>query len=112
MKHTKFAKSVLAIIATVAIDTSGAVLADETDELKGKSVKVSYEDLNVEKESGAHALYRRLQHASKTACGVEPSKRSKTAYATSESYRCYREALAASVRKVNKELVTRIHEET
>ena len=41
------------------------------DELKGRAEKVSYSDLNVDKEEGAQALYRRLQRASKRVCGVE-----------------------------------------
>lgn len=110
MKPAKFTKSVLVVIATIAIGASGAVLADEVDELKGRSVKVTYEDLNLEKESGAHALYHRLQHASKTACGVEASKKSRSAGAKSDSYRCYREVLTASVKKVDSALVTQIHE--
>ena len=58
MNYQKFTKCVLAAVATVAIGMSGAAMADEPDELKGRTVKVVYEDLNVEKEPGAHALYR------------------------------------------------------
>lgn len=110
MKHTKLSKAVLAVIATIAIGASAAVMADEVNELKGRSVKVPYEDLNLEKEAGAHALYYRLQHASKMACGVEASKKTRSARATSDAYRCYREVLTASVRKVDSALVTQIHE--
>jgi len=112
MNYEKFTKCVLAAIATVAIGVSGAAMADEPDELKGRTVKVTYEDLNLEKESGAHALYRRLQHASKAACGVESSRNSKMIRAKSESQRCYREVLTASVKRVDSELVSRIHEDT
>ena len=112
MNYQKFTKCVLAAVVTVAIGMSGAAMADEADELKGRTVKVMYEDLNVEKEPGAHALYRRLQHASKTACGVETSRNSKMVRRKSESQRCYREVLTASVERVDNELVTRIHENT
>ncbi|MDH3439356.1 MAG: UrcA family protein [Gammaproteobacteria bacterium] len=110
MKTERFVNSILAIIATIAIGVSGAALADDVEELKGKSVKVTFEDLSLEKESGAHALYRRLQHASKAACGVDASRKSRSAGATSDAYRCYREVLTASVKKVDNELLTQIHE--
>ncbi len=112
MNYQKFTKCVLAAVATVAIGMSGAAMADEPDELKGRTVKVVYEDLNVEKEPGAHALYRRLQHASKAACGVEVSEKAKMVRRKSESYRCYREVLTASVKRVDSELLSSIHEGT
>ena len=110
MKTATVTKSVLALVAAVAIGASGAVMADEADELKGRSEKIAFEDLNVEKESGAHALYRRLQHASKRVCGVEMAKKTRSAGARSDAYRCFRKELTAAVRKVDNELVTRIHE--
>ena len=112
MNYETFKKWLPAAVAAVSIGFSGAAMADEPDELKGKSVKVTFEDLNVEKEPGAHALYRRLQHASKAACGVESSGKSQTARAKSESYRCYREVLTASVKRVDNKLVSRIHDGT
>jgi len=112
MNYEKFTKCVLAVIATVAIGFSGAAIADEADGLKGRSVKVVYEDLNLEKEPGARALYRRLQHASNAACGVEASRKARMVRGKSESQRCYREVLTASVKRVDSELVTRIHEST
>ena len=110
MKQSKLAITALVSIAMVAASASGPVMADEGDDLKGRFVKVSYEDLNLEKESGAEALYRRLQHASKMACGVEASRKAKSASAISDSYRCYRKVLTASVKKVDNALVTQIHE--
>jgi UrcA family protein len=111
MKIQKVANLIVAVFATVAIGASGVGLADETeDELKGRTVKVTFDDLNLGKKSGAHALYRRLQHASKAACGVDASRKARGAGATSDAYRCYRTVLATSVKKVNNALVTRIHE--
>jgi len=110
MKRARFATSVLAAIATIAIGASGAVTAEEAAELKGRSVKVTLEDLDLEKESGAHTAYYRLVHASKLACGVELSKKMKSAAARSDSTRCYRDVLTASVKEVDSALVTRIHE--
>ncbi len=110
MKAKKRGIAILAIIAAGAVAASGAAIADESEELKGKAVKVSYEDLSLEKEIGAHALYRRLQHASKMACGVDAARKSKLAGMRSDAYRCYRNVLATSVKKVDNELVSRIHD--
>lgn len=110
MTIRKTGVAILAVLATFAIAFSNAVVAEEGDELRGKAVKVTFEDLNLEKESGAHALYRRLQHATKAACGVDASRKARGAGATSEAFRCYRTTLTASVKKVNNELLTRIHE--
>ena len=71
MKESKLFKSLLAAIVVVALSAPTIASADGKNELKGVSVKVSYADLNLEKQEGAKALYRRLQQASKRACDVD-----------------------------------------
>ena len=110
MKIAEFRRGLLALVAGVAVCSAGFAAADEVPRFKGKSVKVMTEDPNPEKEPGARALYRRLQHASKVACGVEASKKTRSASARSDAYRCYREVLTASVQKLDNELVTQFHE--
>lgn len=109
MKHSKLTGNLAAIIAIVAI-SAPAVATAEVDELKGRSVKVTYVDLDLKKEPGAHALYRRLQQASKKACGVESVKNAGSIREVSDAYRCYRQVLAAQVEKIDNEILTRIHE--
>ena len=109
MKESKLYKSLLATIIVVALGAPAFASADVTSGLKGVSVKVSYADLNLEKQEGAKALYRRLQQASKQACGHRGLKEAGTVKRLAETQRCYRETLAEAVAEVDSELVTQIH---
>ena len=97
MKESKVVRGVIATVAVIAFSVPAIASADE---LKGRTEKVSYSDLNVDKEAGAHALYRRLQLASKRVCGVESARQQ----------RCYKDALDDAVAKINNATLTEIHE--
>ena len=111
MKESKLFKGLLATIMVVALSAPTMASADAKSDLKGVSVKVSYADLNLEKQEGAKALYVRLQQASKQACDsrgtetviVETLKR------MAEAQRCYRKSLTKAVKRVDSELLTQIH---
>lgn len=107
MKESKLIKGVITTIAVVAFSVPAIASAEE---FKGRSEKVTYSDLNVEKESGAHTLYRRLQHASKRVCGVESIKNAGGIREISQQQRCYRETLDAAVAKIDNATLTQIHE--
>ena len=111
MKESKFVKAVIAAVAVAAISLPAISSADETgsDELKGRSEKVNYADLDVRKEEGAEVLYRRLQQASKRVCDVD-SNSVGSVRQLSENRLCYRETLDRSVAKVNNPALTAIHE--
>ena len=97
-------------MAIVAICAPAITSADEKSELKGWSEKVTYEDLNLGKEAGAHVLYRRLQQASKRVCGVESLKSRKlSAQEASTSRQCYKQTLTAAVAKFDNEHLASIH---
>lgn len=108
MKESKLNKGVVAAIAVVVFGMPAIASADL--ELKGKSEKVSYADLNVDKEEGAAQLYRRIQQASKRVCGVESLKNTGSVREVSQSRRCYRETLDATVAKIDSPALTEIHE--
>ena len=110
MKESKLVKSVVAAIAVAAFSMPAIASADAGAELKGKSEKVSYSDLNIEKQQGAEQLYRRLQQASKRVCGVESLKIAGSIREVSQSLRCYRETLDATVAKIDNAALTEIHE--
>ena len=74
MKESKFVKGLTAAIVVVALGAPAFASADPKSDLQGVSVKVAYGDLNLEKEAGAEALYRRLKNASKEACDVRSLK--------------------------------------
>ena len=109
MKESKLFKGLLAIIIVVALGAPTIASADGRNNLKGVSVKVSYADLNLEKQEGAKALYRRLQQASKRACGYRGLKISGTVKRMIETRQCYREALSAVVEIIDNERLTQIH---
>jgi len=107
MKESNIVKGLVTAVAIFAISASASA-AD--NELKGKSVKVSYADLNLQKEEGVAVLYRRLQQASKQACGVESIKAAGTYSQFSAAQRCYRDALTATIEEMDNVRLTRIHE--
>ena len=109
MKESKLFRSLLAAIVVVALGVPAIASAGDKNELKGVSVKVSYADLNLEKEEGAQALYRRLQQASKQACDFHGFINAGSVKRLAETRRCYREALSAAVEQIDNELVTNIH---
>ena len=109
MKKSKLFKSLLAAIIVVVFGAPTIVSADAKHGLKGVSVKVSYADLNLEKQEGAKALYRRLQQASKQACDVRGLSVEGSLRRATEARQCYHEALSAAVAKIDNELVTQIH---
>ena len=109
MKESKLFKSLLATIIVVALGAPTVASADAKSDLQGVSVKVSYADLNLEKQAGAKALYRRLQQASKQACDVRGLLNAGSVRRMAETKQCYREALSVAVEKVDNELLTQIH---
>jgi UrcA family protein len=110
MKHSKFITCLVSGIAIVAICTPVIASADEKSELKGQSEKVTYEDLNLGKEAGAHVLYRRLQQASKKVCGVESLKsRKMSAQEASTSRHCYSQTLTAAVDRFDNKNLASMH---
>ena len=108
MKESKLYKGLMATIIIVALGAPVIASADAGSELKGTAVKTSYADLNLEKQEGAKTLYRRLQQASRRACGYRGARTPSIA-AKIEAEQCYRDALSTTVEKLDSELVTQIH---
>ena len=69
------------------------------------SVKVSFSDLDLSTQSGAHTLYRRIAQAAEQVCGFEG--RGLTEQAVWNS--CYKGAIGDAVTKVNSPLLTAEH---
>ena len=109
MKLTKLYQCFIA--ATVAFALGFPVIASAADEndIKVRTVKVSYADLDLKKPEGAKALYRRLQKASRQACDVRPPREVGSAKRVNEAKKCYSVALKAAVDEVDSELLSQIH---
>jgi len=108
MKTSNLINSVVATFVVAAI--GGPAIAFGSDNIEGKSVKVSYADLDIDRKAGAKKLYRRLQLASKEVCGVESLQNAGTAAAVSTQKRCYRKALGEAVARVDSEELSKLHE--
>jgi len=109
MKESKLFKGLLATIIVVALGAPAFASADAKSELKGVSIKVSYDDLNLEKQEGAKALYRRLKQASRQACDYRGMKVAGSLKRMTQTKQCYRETLTEAVVELNNELVTELH---
>ena len=107
MKESKLIKGALTTIAVALLATPAISVADE---FKGRAEKVSFSDLNVDKEEGVSILYRRLQQASKRVCGVESMKNAGGIREISQQQRCYRATLDNAVAKVDNPVLTKLHE--
>ena len=109
MKESKLFKGLLATIIVVALGAPAFASADAKSELKGVSIKVSYDDLNLEKQEGAKALYRRLKQASRQACDYRGMKVAGSLKRMTQTKQCYRETLTEAIVELNNELVTELH---
>ena len=67
MKESKLIKGVVATVAVIAFAVPAVSSASE---LKGRAEKVTYSDLNPDKESGAEILYRRPQTRFEACCSL------------------------------------------
>lgn len=109
MKDSILAKGLLAVAAVLLFSANvSAYPGSDFDQLESE-VKVSYDDLNLDQTSGAHTLYVRLQRASKEVCGVEGYNIVRSARTMLDMKRCYREALAESVKKIDNDQLTDLH---
>lgn len=107
MKESKLAKGIIATVAVFAFSVPAVSMAEE---LKGRSEKVDYTDLDIVKDAGAETLYRRLQAASKRVCGVESLYNAGSLRVLRAQRDCYREALDNAVTKIDNPTLTAIHE--
>ncbi len=75
MKESKFVRGLITAAAVIAVSAPAIASTGADNGLKGEAVKVSYADLNLQKEAGAKVLYRRLQQASRNCVPAEgPAK--------------------------------------
>ncbi|MGI9204186.1 MAG: UrcA family protein [Woeseiaceae bacterium] len=108
MKESKVLRGVVAAIFISSMPA--VVVANGGSEIIGKSEKVSYADLNVEKEAGAKQLYRRLQQASKRVCGVDSLTVVGSLRELKRAKTCYKSSLDSAVAEIDSEALTEIHQ--
>ena len=102
-------RSTLALLAagTVTLVISGAAMAGTnapTDE--ARSVRVSYADLDLNKEPDAARLYARLRHAAEVVCDIGGTR---DLGAVVQHQACFEKALGEAVAAVGSAKVTSRH---
>jgi UrcA family protein len=109
MKESNLYKYILSIIVVVALGAPAIASADAKSQLQGVSVKVSYADLNLEKQAGAKTLYRRLRLAARQACDVGSLQQEGSVRRLTEARQCYSNALSKAVEELDNQFLTQIH---
>ena len=110
MKESKILQGIIASAFIIVLSAPSLASAANESALAGKSVKVNYEDLNVQREAGAKVLYRRLQQASRDVCGVRTLQNAGSLRLLSEMQSCYKKSLTSAVAKVESQALSKIHE--
>jgi UrcA family protein len=102
-------KSIVSIIATTLVvfaAASSALAAEPSDRL---TKKVTYGDLNLESPEGAKALYARLRFAAREVCS--PLEGRELSHGSAWKV-CVNDAMESAVAKINKPLVSALHNQS
>jgi UrcA family protein len=98
-------KIVLGWVTVVVLSmASSALYADSTPDEIRHSTTVHYADVNLNKTAGVAALYRRITAAASRVCGQRALTGSN--YPLPEYTRCYNEAIATAVARVDRPQLT------
>ena len=128
MKFARLCFSTISAIAVAAVIGPGAALADDAEAVKpgaeidqhiyavGDAIKfdevsvtVPFADLNLNNEKGAAVLYRRLEIASETVCGVRLARDQRCLRAQRLADDCYTRALNTAVESVGSDMLMSLH---
>jgi UrcA family protein len=106
---SNLSKSFIASIIALALCAPAMTMAAPDAGLAGTTMKVSYADLNLEKEEGAEILYQRLQKAAKQVCSVRTLSLKGSLTEAAAKTSCIRDTLGEAVKHVNNQHVNKIH---
>ena len=101
----------LPVLFTAVLATAPAVFADDAQSNRVHAdEKVTYEELDLNKEAGVNVLYERLQKAAERVCGLHaPMPHATTIKAAADRHRCYQDALDRAVSSVDVPSLTEKH---
>ncbi len=105
-KPSRLTITAFAVIGLALLLVASAGTPSQLDTI---SVKVSYDDLNINSEAGARVLYARLQSASERVCGVGSILEKGSLSATHGAKTCYLETLDEAVVEIDSDALTSIH---
>lgn len=106
---SKFVNVVTACIIALALGAPSIAAAETDAGLKGTAKKVSYSDLNLDREEGAAVLYQRLKMAARQVCNVRTLTVKGSIQEVAIKNVCYHETLDAAVSQVNNQHVNKLH---
>jgi UrcA family protein len=98
--------TLIALTAALVVFTSDARAGSLSSGADGIAVKYSQEELN--NSADAENLYRKLKQASRKACGLDGGFLNLQEHTRAQ--KCYDETLAEVVRKIDRPLLTSLHE--
>ena len=85
------------------------VVASPAHEVDADRIKVSFADLNINREEGARVLYRRLQTAAEDACGVDSLYVLGSVERVAATRECYRETMDELVAQIDSAALKKVH---
>ena len=106
---TQTSPNVQAALATLAILVGGAFLPAFADTPVARSQPVSYADLDISTQAGAHALLSRIEAASEKACAGQMSNSPLLPRERSAERACVAEAVSQTVAKINSPVLAQVH---
>jgi len=109
IEMTKFVNVVTAAIVALALGAPSIAAAEAGADIKGTSKKVTYADLNLDKEAGAIVLYQRLQIAARQVCGGRTLALKGSLREAAEKNACYQDTLDAAVNRIDNQTVNDLH---
>ena len=131
MKTVRTFVSLVSALAVVALGVSGVAYGEDTEsrqpasdinqhiyavaeaiKFDEASITVSYADLNLNNEKGATVLYRRLQNAAESVCGVGLARDQRCLRSQQLADDCYHKALSTAVESVGSDVLMGLHQGT
>jgi UrcA family protein len=108
----RFVSGVGAIALTACLLVVSDARASTVDSVDvGPSVTVTYDRVSLDTDKGTAQVYRKLKRAARTVCGVDEGGR-ETLRMHIVKDQCYSETLAEAVRKVDRPLLSALHQST
>ena len=106
---SKFSKSLVTTVVVFALSAPVVASAAPMRDLEGTAIKVSYSELNLDKEEGAIVLYQRLQIAARQVCSVRTLTLKGSLLEVAEKNVCYHDTLDAAVSQLDNQYVNNLH---
>jgi UrcA family protein len=110
MKHSMTSKLWISAAILLATGVPALALASVPDSTRDSlHIRVSYADLDLDKEAGIEQLYQRLKFAVSNACGSATLYGAGSVKQARDNKACYRDLLDRAVRKADNAALSKRH---